>query len=202
MRRLICLPSSILALLLVAGTPDHANSEIADPANVLAALQRKILSKGPHGEEPSPADSLNLSAEELERIRGLKAKAAIVMHYMQSDWSQAQVAGLRSQFDKMGVEVIAVTDAGFNAERQVAEIQTVLAQDPQIIVSIPTDADLTAAAYKKASQKGVKLVFMDNVPTGLEVGKDYVSVVSADNYGKGVVSAILMGNFLQGKGQI
>ncbi len=124
------------------------------------------------------------------------------MHYTRSDWSQAQVAGLRSQFDKMGIEVIAVTDAGFQAEKQVADIETVLAQNPQIIVSIPIDSDITAAAYKKASQKGVKLVFMDNVPQGFEAGKDYVSVVSADNYGNGVASAHLMAKFLKGKGQI
>ena len=45
-------------------------------------------------------------------------------------------------------------------------------------------------------------MFMDNVPTGFEAGKDYVSVVSADNYGNGVASAHLMAKFLQGKGQI
>jgi ribose transport system substrate-binding protein len=132
----------------------------------------------------------------------LKAKAAIVMHYARSDWSQAQVAGLRSQFDKMGVEVIAVTEAGFDPERQIANIETVLVQNPQIIVSIPTDPVITASAYKRASQKGVKLVFMDNVPRGLEAGKDYVSVVSADNYGNGVASAHLMAKALQGQGQI
>ena len=102
----------------------------------------------------------------------------------------------------MGVEVVAVTDAGFNPERQVANIQKVLALDPQIIVSIPTDGDITAAAYKEASEKGVKLVFMDNVPTGFEVGKDYVSVVSADNYGNGVASAHLMAKALNGEGEI
>jgi ribose transport system substrate-binding protein len=48
----------------------------------------------------------------------------------------------------------------------------------------------------------VKLVFMDNVPNGFEVGKDYVSVVSADNYGNGVASAHLMAMALQSKGQI
>src|ERR1700730_10782244 len=188
MRTINFLASPILALVLGAGMIERVNGQTADLTNVLTALQEKILSKGPHGEEPSPASSVSLTAEEFEKIRGLKAKAAIVMHYW-SDWSQAQVAGLKSQFEKMGIEVIAVTDAGFNPERQVAEIQTVLAQEPQIIVSIPTDADITAAAYKKASQKGVKLVFMDNVPTGFEAGKDYVSVVSADNYGNGVASA-------------
>jgi ribose transport system substrate-binding protein len=108
-------------------------------------LQEEILSKGPHGEEPSPASSVSLTTEEFEKIRGLKAKAAIVMHYS-SDWSEAQVAGLKSQFEKMGIEVIAVTDSGFNAERQVANIEMVTALNPQIIVSIPTDADITAAA--------------------------------------------------------
>jgi ribose transport system substrate-binding protein len=197
------LASPILAFLLIVGTVECINSQAVDPTEVLAALQQKILSKGPHGEEPSPASSLSLTAEEIEQIRALKAKAAIVMHYITgSDWSQAQVAGLKSQFDKMGIEVIAVTDAGFNPERQVTNIQTVLAQDPQIIVSIPTDANATAAAYKEASQKGVKLVFMDNVPTGFEAGKDYVSVVSADNYGNGVASAHLMAKALNGKGQI
>ena len=125
------------------------------------------------------------------------------MHYITgSDWSQAQIAGLKSQFDKMGVEVVAVTDAGFNPERQVANIQKVLALDPQIIVSIPTDSVITAAAYREANQKGVKLVFMDNIPIGFEAGKDYVSVVSADNYGNGVASAHLMAKALNGEGQI
>jgi ribose transport system substrate-binding protein len=191
-----------LAFLLITAVAGRVSSQGVDPAQALAALQGKILSKGPNGEESAPASSVSLSAEEIEKIRGLKAKAAIVLHYARNDWSEAQVAGLKSQFDKMGVEVIAVTDAGFIAERQVANIESVLMLHPQIIVSIPTDAVFTAAAYKNASQQGVKLVFMDNIPQGFEAGKDYVSVVSADNYGNGVASAHLMAMALQSKGQI
>ena len=191
-----------LAFLLITAVAGRVSSQGVDPAQALAALQGKILSKGPNGEEPAPASSVSLSAEEIEKIRGLKAKAAIVLHYARNDWSEAQVAGLKSQFEKMGIEVIAVTDAGFIAERQVANIESVLMLHPQIIVSIPTDAVFTAAAYKNASQQGVKLVFMDNIPQGFEAGKDYVSVVSADNYGNGVASAHLMAMALQSKGQI
>jgi ribose transport system substrate-binding protein len=201
MKTMNCLASPMFALVIATGMTDSVYSQAVDPAKALATLQEKILSKGPHGEEPAPASSVSLTTEEFEKIRGLKAKAAIVMHYS-SDWSEAQVAGLKSQFGKMGIEVIAVTDSGFNAERQVANIEMVTALNPQIIVSIPTDADITAAAYKKANQKGIKLVFMDNVPTGFEAGKDYVSVVSADNFGNGVASAHLMAKFLQNKGQI
>jgi ribose transport system substrate-binding protein len=203
MRTMNFLVSPILAILLITGAIERINSQVVDPTQALANLQEEVLSQGPHGEKPTPVSSVSLTAEEIEKIRALKAKAAIVMHYITgSDWSQAQIAGLRSQFDKMGIEVIAVTDAGFNPERQVTNIQTVLDQNPQIIVSIPTDGDITAAAYKEASEKGVKLVFMDNVPTAFSVGQDYVSVVSADNYGNGVASAHLMAKALNGEGQI
>jgi hypothetical protein len=93
------------------------------------------LSKGPHGEEPSPASAVSLTSEAVEKVRGFKAKAAIVLHYGGNDWSEAQVAGLKSQFERMGIEVVAVRDAGFNAERQVANIHMVLGLDPNSLSS-------------------------------------------------------------------
>jgi ribose transport system substrate-binding protein len=202
MRTTKVLTSLAIAFAFVSGAVERVASQAVDPAKALAEIQQKPLSKGPHGEDPGSATSVSLSPEELEKIKGLKAKAAIVMHYAGNDWSQAQVAGLKAQFAKMGIDVIAVTDAGFKPEKQVADIETILAQKPQIIVSIPADPVSTASAYQKASQQGVKLVFMDNVPKGLEAGKDYVSVVSADNAGNGAVAAHLMAKFLKGKGQI
>ncbi|MBV9673406.1 MAG: substrate-binding domain-containing protein, partial [Verrucomicrobia bacterium] len=192
----------IVVLLLVTGVVEPVHTQSIDPMQALAALKGKILSKGPHGEDPSPASSVTLTTDEMSKIRGLKAKAAIVMHYTRSDWSQAQLAGIRSQFDKMGIAIVAITDAGFRAEQQVIDIDLVLAQNPQVIISIPTDAVSTAAAYRRASQQGVKLVFMDNVPMGFQAEKDYVSVVSADNYGNGVASAHLMAHALQSSGEI
>ena len=179
-----------------------AFAQSVDPTKALADLQKTPLSKGPNGETPSPASSVTLTAEETAKIKEQKPKAAIVMHYAGNDWSQAQIAGLKEQFGKMGIDIIAVTDAGFKPEKQVADIETVLAQKPNIIVSIPTDPVATAEAYRKAAEQGVKLVFMDNVPKGLTAGKEYVSVVSADNYGNGVAAAHLMAKALKGKGKI
>lgn len=175
---------------------------MADPDSALAELQNTVLSKGPNGEDPSPASSLELTSDELQQIKDMNATAAIVMHYGGNDWSRAQVEGLQYQFDEMGIEVIAVTDAGFKPEKQVADIETVMAQNPNIIVSVPTDPAATASAYKAAAEAGTKIVFMENVPPGMEVGKEYVSVVSADNYGNGVAAAHLMAKALDGKGKI
>jgi ribose transport system substrate-binding protein len=218
MRKLVsgaCAFAAALALL-VAGcggsdnkdsgaksTGTAAGSDIVAKAQKgLDALKTTVLSTGPNGEKPSPASDLKLSASELQQIKDKKPTAAIVLHYGGNDWSTAQVDGLRNQLQKMGIRVIAVTDANFKPEKQVSDIETVLAKKPDIIISIPTDPVATAAAYRKAERQGVKLVFMDNVPKGFVPGKDYVSVVSADNYGNGVASAHLMAEQLKGKGKI
>jgi ribose transport system substrate-binding protein len=179
---------------------DAGVSSKADDA--LAKIKGTVLSKGPHGEDPSPASSADLSAEEITKVKGMKAKAAIVMHYGGNDWANAQVAGLKSEFGKLGIGVVAITDANFKPDKQVSDLETVLNLKPDIIVSIPTDPVATASAFKKAAASGVKLVFMDNVPQGMKAGTDYVSVVSADNYGNGVTSAHLMAKALGGKGEI
>lgn len=174
----------------------------ASPDEALAQLAQQTLSTGPGGETPVAAATVQLSDDELARIKGMGAKVALVMHYGGNDWAQAQINGLRTQFQAMGVDVIAVTDAGFNAAKQVSDIETILAQRPDIIVSIPTDPVATANAYRQAAEQGVKLVFMDNVPAGFKAGTDFVSVVSADNYGNGVAAAHLMAKALGGPGDI
>jgi ribose transport system substrate-binding protein len=183
-----------------SNAPDAGVSEKAQQA--LDKIKGQVLSKGPNGESPSSASVSDLTPEEIQKIKALNAKAAIVMHYGGNDWATAQVNGLKSEFEKLGIKVIATTDANFKPDKQVSDIETVMTQDPDVIVSIPTDPVATASAYKKAAAAGTKLVFMDNVPQGLTPGTDYVSVVSADNYGNGVVSAHQMAKALGGKGKI
>jgi ribose transport system substrate-binding protein len=199
-----------LAVLLLAaacsapktdtGSQSPGVSAAADAA--LAKIQGQVLSKGPNGENPAPASEAELTPAEIAKVKALGAKAAIVMHYGGNDWSVAQIAGLKSEFGKLGIRVVATTDANFKPDKQVSDIETVMSQKPDIIVSIPTDPVATASAYKAAAKAGVKLVFMDNVPKGMKAGTDYVSTVSADNYGNGVVSAHLMAKALGGKGKI
>ena len=165
-------------------------------------LEGKVLSTGPYGEKPTPADEIKLTDAELEEIKGMNATAAIVMHYGGDDWSRAQIDALQTRFEEMGIEVIATTDADFDPGKQVSDIETVLAKNPDIIISIPTDPVATADAYRKARAQGVELVFMDNVPKDFEQGKDYTSVVSADNYGNGVAAAHLMASNIGGEGKI
>lgn len=178
------------------------DEEDSDPAAALAELETTVLSSGPNGEEPTAPTEVQLTDDEVAQVREMGATAAIVMHYGGNDWSQAQIAGLEETFADLGIEVISVTDADFRPETQVENIENVLTRDPDIIVSIPTDPVATAAAYQAAADEGVHLVFMDNVPQGFQPGEQYLSVVSADNFGNGVASAHLMAQALDGEGEV
>jgi ribose transport system substrate-binding protein len=164
--------------------------------------EHKILSTGPHGEEAVSAKTLQLSLKDLKMLKEKKYKAAIAMHYTGNDWSRSQVEGLMDTFSKMGIEVVAVTDSQFNWEKQVSDLETILSKKPDVIVSIPVNPKSTARAYQHAADSGVKLVFMDNTPLGLLPGKDYVSAVTADNYGNGIEAARIMAERLGGRGKI
>jgi ribose transport system substrate-binding protein len=202
----VALAFALLATGCAANGPSDDNA--VDPAITekinagLAELEGVVLSTGPNGEEPSDASAAELTADEIAQIQGLGLTAAIVMHYGGNDWSTAQIAGLNSEFDELGIEGVATTDANFDPAKQVSDIETVMAKQPDIIVSIPTDPVATADAYRKAAAAGAHLVFMDNVPAGFTAGTDYVSMVSADNYGNGVTSAYLMARALGGEGEI
>ena len=201
---------AVLGAVALAGcTPasDTAEEEV-DSAIVeqidsaLAEITGQVLSEGPNGETPDDASTAELTDEQVSEVQSLGLTAAIVMHYGGNDWANAQIAGLNAEFDRLGIEVIATTDANFDPGKQVSDIETVLAQNPDIIVSIPTDPVATASAYRRAAEQGVTLVFMDNVPDGFTAGEDYASMVSADNYGNGVTSAYLLARAMGGEGTV
>jgi ribose transport system substrate-binding protein len=190
----------LAGLLLAAGAVSA--QEAVDPAAALEELQTAVLSTGPSGESPAAPTEVVLTDEELAQVAEMGATAAIVMHYGGNDWSQAQIAGLQQTFEELGIEVVSVTDADFSAETQVADIENALVLEPSIIVSIPVDPVATSTAYQEAADQGVQIVFMDNVPADFVAGENYVSSVSADNYGNGVAAAHLMAQALMGEGDI
>lgn len=170
--------------------------------NGMAVSAQEIMSTGPNGETATLATELSLTDEEIEQVKAGGYTAAISFHYGGNDWSTAQQKGLKDTFEKFGIEVTAITDADFSAEKQVSDLETIMAKDPDILVSIPTDATSTADAYRRVAEAGTKIVFMDNVPNGFTAGENYVSCVSADNYGNGMIAADLIGEALNGEGKI
>jgi ribose transport system substrate-binding protein len=137
----------------------------------------------PQGVTPSSAGMFHFTAADLAKLRSGHYTAAIAMHLENAAWPLLQIQAITATLKQLGIGVVAVTNPNFNPSTQVSQIGTLIARHPTAIFSIPVNPVTEAGTYKKISASGIKLVLMDNVPPGMAPGKDYLTVVSANNAG-------------------
>jgi ribose transport system substrate-binding protein len=142
------------------------------------------LTHGPNGERATPASALELTPQEVARVRAGRHDAALVWHD-DSDFTAAVTAGVRDRFRPLGIRVVAQTSAGFDPATQKSDIETVLARRPDVMLTLPVDPVLTASAYRQATRQGTRIVLLSNVPRGMRHGRDYVAVVTDDLFDMG-----------------
>jgi ribose transport system substrate-binding protein len=156
---------------------------------------------GPNGEVGVPTAQITLTADEIQKVKDGKFKAAILWH-TSGDWVNAVGRGIKDTFASLGVTIVSETDAEFDAAKQASQVETVMALNPDIIITLVVDPVSGAQAYRKVIDAGKKLVLISNVPKDYVAGKDYVGVVSDDFFGIGTAAADLMGKALNGTGTV
>src|SRR5712671_5566970 len=124
---------------------------------------------GPGGEAATPSSALILSDAEVAKLKEGKFTAALLWH-TSSDFVNAVTAGAKDEFARLGIAVVAQTDAGFDAAKQKSDVETILAKKPSAILALPLDPVTSAEAFKPAVASGVKIVLLSNKP------KDFVQV--------------------------
>ena len=148
-----------------------------------------ITGLGPHGEHASAPERVLLLPEDLARSRTAEFRVAIALHTTVSDWAKQLQAGLVGTLGGAGVAVIEVADCAFTSDVQIEALDRMIQNAPDAIVSLPVANAKVADAHKRIAAGGIKLILLDNVPTGLLPAKDYVSLISADNFGLGKMAA-------------
>lgn len=171
------------------------------PDVVLQKTASVMETRGPRGEKPVSYKSIRLSDSQKEMIKGKNLKGAVLMHNT-SDFSNALIAGIKDTAKQLNIKIVAVTDAGMDANKQRTDLETVMALKPDFIISLVLDPVSGAETFKKAVEKGIKLAFISNLPQGFVHGKDYAAVVTDDLFGMGKSMAEMIGDSLGGKGKI
>lgn len=165
------------------------------------ATKPSLAFTGPNGEVPSVLSALSLTSAEQQKVKDGNYTAAFVWH-TNGDFVSAVEKGARAEFEKLGIKVVASTQANFNAATQANNMQTVLALHPSIIVTIAVDPTSAAKAFAPAVAQGTKLVIMTTPPAGWEAGKQFVSIVTENLTLAGKDNAELLGDALRGKGDV
>lgn len=151
-----------------------------------------ITGLGPHGERATPADEIAITEAEAAEARRRRFSVAVVLHTTTSDWSKQELAGIVTTLGRYSAAVVDVVDCGFDWKAQVAALERLAKARVDAVISIPLRNTAVADAHRAVSRAGIKLVLMDNAPSGMLPSSDYSSVVSADNFGLGQIAAELL----------
>jgi ribose transport system substrate-binding protein len=193
----------VVALLALAGTAGACSNSEQDPDDNPTIRSSPTLGRthGPNGEQPAPASALRLSSREVAKLRARDHTAALVWHE-ESEFTDAVTAGVLDEFRPLGIRVVAQTSAGFDPARQKADIETVAAKKPAVMLTLPVDPVLTASAYRQVAEQGTKIVLLSNLPRGLRQGRDYVNVVTDDLFDMGKRAADALAAAVGGEGEV
>ncbi|MEX6508662.1 substrate-binding domain-containing protein [Jiella sp. M17.18] len=200
------LATALTAMLAAPALAQDSKTIPPEAAKLLEPLPisptGQVVPGYPDGAPASSPDVLKLTDQEIATLKSKNFTAGIVMHTMDAGWPTLQVAGIKTTLEKYGIKVVGVTDAKFEPGTQISDLEQMIARKPDVIFSIPIDPQSEAAAYKKAADAGIKLVFMDNVPKGLAPGKDYLTVVASDNEKNAYYAAQELVKAIGGKGEV
>ncbi len=165
-------------------------------------LSNTVVSNGQRGEKGTLASTITVTGEQAAKIKAGHFTVAISLGWLGDDWASEQSKGLKDTFAKLGIKVVAETNANWDDAKQISDLDAIAVLKPSLLVSIPLNGQTTAAAYKKIADAGTKVVFMDQAVDGMNPGKNYVSIVSSDNLALGMYVADLLAKALGGKGEV
>ncbi len=148
-----------------------------------------ISGLGPHGERAAPPERVTLLPEDRAAAKAKGFRVAVVLHTLESDWARQQLSGIVGILGDCGTAVTHVIDCGFSPSSQVKALDGLLAQRPDAVISLPVANQEVALAHARLAEAGIRLVLLDNAPTGLLPGTHYGTLVSADNFGLGLIAA-------------
>jgi ribose transport system substrate-binding protein len=170
-------------------------------STIATAFAQQTQTTGPAGEPATLSEEITLTEAEALEIREGDYTAALVWH-TSSDFVNAVTQGATDEFERLGIEVVAATDAQFDAARQRSDVETVMARNPEIILALPLDPVTSAEAFREAVQEGVQLVFLSNTPSGYEQGEEYVATVTDDLYQMGKQAADALAKAIGEEGEV
>ena len=91
---------------------------------------------GPDGSVPGGLEDVMLTEEEKEQVRAGGYTVAICYHQLDNQVNQSKLAACQAVLEDLNIEVLCVTDAQSDATKEVNDLETALAMNPDILISM------------------------------------------------------------------
>ncbi len=123
-----------------------------------------------------------VSAQELPKLKQKdKYKVGFAQTESNNPWRIAQTESMKAEAAKLGHQLV-YTDAAGSAAKQVADVNSMIAQGVDLIFLAPREEKPLIPAVMAAKKAGIPVVLLDrNVDQSLaKAGKDYVTFIGSD----------------------
>jgi ribose transport system substrate-binding protein len=121
-------------------------------------------------------------AQELPKLaKKDKYKVGFAQTESNNPWRIAQTNSMKSEAEKRGAQLV-YTDAAGSAAKQVADVNSMIAQGVDLIFLAPREEKPLIPAVMAAKKAGIPVILLDrNVDPSLAMpGKDYVTFIGSD----------------------
>lgn len=132
------------------------------------------------------AGSLAVSASlAFAEVPALKKKDKYKVGFAQTEsnnpWRIAQTNSMKSEAEKLGIQLV-YTDAAGSAAKQVADVNSMIAQGVDVIFLAPREEKPLIPAVMAAKKAGIPVILLDRSvdPKLAKAGKDYLTFIGSD----------------------
>ena len=167
------------------------------PLRLSVNKSTRILSRGPFEEKAYSLEDIVITPEEKRELREGNYTVGISFHCFGTDSTKLYRRGIRDTFEDYGITVTSITDAKFDPNLQITQLDAINMQNPDAIIAFPVDDTVTADKFKEISQNN-KLILIGSVPKGL-TNSDYCTYVAINEIENGITAASLMGEYYSNK---
>lgn len=133
-----------------------------------------------------------LTDEDLAAVQEQNLTSVICMHENASYWSQAFVSAITDVFEKLNIEILSVTDAGFAVENMITNVENAVSLQPDLMIVYVLDSGAMQSCIQSAIDAGIQIVYYEAAVDGTVHGEDYIGTVVADNFTIGYTCMDLM----------
>lgn len=99
-------------------------------------------------------------------------------------WRVAEVEDMKKAAAKYDHELI-MTNANADIEKQLADVEDLLAQNLDILIIVPVDANAVTPAFDAAKAKGIPVIDLDTEYLSGKWKEDFITVIRSDQYQQG-----------------
>jgi ribose transport system substrate-binding protein len=167
----------------------HAEKDVSDPGRERGHLR--------------PRDRRGV-AQDLPKLKQKdKYKVGFAQTESNNPWRIAQTESMKAEAAKLGHQLV-YTDAAGSAAKQVADVNSMIAQGVDLIFLAPREEKPLIPAVMAAKKAGIPVVLLDrNVDQNLaKAGRDYVTFIGSDFVDEGKRAAEALTKAMNGNAKI